>query len=47
MGRYDHYKKPKPKPKRNVFTIKNIMIALLLLTGIVGFIIQIVMNLEK
>ncbi len=47
MGRYEHYKKSKPKPRKAYLTVRNAIIVLILLLGIAGFVIQIVINLEK
>ncbi len=51
MGRYERYKKQKlkpiPKQKKVILTIRNVALALVLLTGIAGFILQFVMNLKK
>ena len=51
MGRYDHFKKPKPTPKAKqkkvVRIIRYVLVTLILLTEIAIFILQVVMNQKK
>jgi hypothetical protein len=44
MGRYEHYKKPRKEPINKFQLVRKMILVLLILTAIIGFVVQIVIN---
>jgi len=44
MGRYEHYKKAKKEPKNRFQLVRKLILVLLILSAIIGFVLQIVIN---
>lgn len=47
MGRYDHYKKEKPAPKKITDKVRKGAIALMILVTIIGIIVRLVMEFKN
>lgn len=47
MGRYDHYKKEKPTPKKITDKVRKVAIALMILVAIIGIIVRLVMEFKN